>query len=445
MKFSYVPAYGFGKSKKGELEKNDQLTTPGPGKYDFIKNTIHQPTWKIGTSSQRPSGDNTDNPGPGSYNIRFKFPDGPCYSILTRPKENAEKFITPGPSNYKPNTAGKSPSSYTFGRRYKPNTTDMTPGPGSYNIRKAKDLTKPSSIFGHEKRMEVNNRKATPGPGNYNSNINNINIHHPQYSFGKGKRIEDKFFDYPGPGAYKSKEYVGKEGKHISMGLRYKGKSSSDLLPGPGQYKVKTYDCILKKLPNVTIGKAKRFSTNDIYSDNGPGPGQYNDVEKYKYVKNTKPSWKIGKSLRRPLNDQEGCSPGPGRYNISVGSGSPIYSIRNRNKEGVDRNITPGPGRYDNSEFNTYKHYPTWKIGTSKRDDDLKRQIRDGYPGPGTYQSLNKHLKSSPKYGFGTQKRYKDKFDDNPGPGSYHIPCSIIEVNDYTREQGVFDEKFKYI
>ena len=55
------------------------------------------------------------------------------------------------------------------------------------------------------------------------------------------------------------------------------------------------------------------------------------------------------------------------------------------------------------------------------------------------------HLTSKPKYAFGRQKRYKDKFNDNPGPGSYHIPCSIIEVNDYTRRQGVFDKNYQYI
>ena len=36
MKFSYVPAYGFGKAKKIELNKTDQLITPGPGKYESI-------------------------------------------------------------------------------------------------------------------------------------------------------------------------------------------------------------------------------------------------------------------------------------------------------------------------------------------------------------------------------------------------------------------------
>ena len=28
---------------------------------------------------------------------------------------------------------------------------------------------------------------------------------------------------------------------------------------------------------------------------------------------------------------------------------------------------------------------PSWKIGTGMRDDDLKRVIREGVPGPGNY------------------------------------------------------------
>ena len=34
---------------------------------------------------------------------------------------------------------------------------------------------------------------------------------------------------------------------------------------------------------------------------------------------------------------------------------------------------------------------------------------------------------------------------DTPGPGQYHIPCAIVDVNDYTRESGKFDPNFRYI
>ena len=441
MKFSYVPAYGFGKAKKLELNKTDQLITPGPNKYKPIKITNQQPIWKIGTS-QRPKDPNLENPGPGAYEIRFKFPDGPSYSMATKPQKFLEEMITPGPAAYNPLKKNEK-QSYTFGHKYKEKNKEITPGPGNYDLRKEKDLVVPSSIFGHEKKFESDNKNKSPGPGRYNGDINTTNLQHPKYSFGKEKRVTDKINENPGPGNYMHKEYVGREGRKISIGLKFKSKSTENI-PGPGQYTTDNYDPILKKLPDIKIGKANRFSTSNLFEDN-PGPGQY-DNDKVKYVKLNKPSWKIGTSKRKPLSDIVE-SPGPGEYNISknIGDGAPHYSMRIKDKEGGKRFITPGPGRYNNDELHTFKRYPSWKIGTSKRDDSLKRQIREGFPGVGTYQYFDKHLLSAPKYGFGTQKRYKDKFNDNPGPGSYHIPCSIIEVNNYTREQGIFDDNFKFI
>ena len=444
MKFSYVPAYGFGKAKKNELNKTDQLITPGPGKYYPIKIIHKNPEWKIGTS-QRPKESNIDNPGPGTYETRFKFPDGPSYSIRTRKSEVIdEDQITPGPSSYEPKTFDKK-SSYTFGHKYKNKESEITPGPGKYEIRKEKDLKVPSNIFGREKKF-FSSKEAdlVPGPGQYNGNIATTNVHHPKYSFGREKRVTDKINENPGPGTYKHLIYTGNEGKRISMGLKYKSRSTEHL-PGPGQYVTYNYNIVSRKLPDIKIGKAKRFLLDNSSVEN-PGPGQYDISDGIKYTKLQKPSWKIGTSIRRPLNEAIE-TPGPGNYNLTgkIGEGKPQYSMRIKDKEKGDRYVTPGPGRYNNSEMNLYKHYPEWKIGTSQRDDALQRQIKEGFPGPGNYHSNDKHLTSKPKYGFGTQKRYKDKYNDNPGPGSYHIPCSIIEVNDYTRKQGNFDETYKNI
>ena len=442
MKFSYVPAWGFGKSKRIELSKTDLYITPGPGNYDPNKQTKQEPLWRIGTSL-RPKEQNLENPGPGAYNIRFKFPDGPSYSMAKKPTKHPDEYITPGPAAYKPIKLNQK-SSYTFGHKYKDKPSENSPGPGNYNLRTDKDLLVPSSIFGREKKLNSDGLNKSPGPAKYNTNINSTNVQHPKYSFGREQRVTDKINDNPGPGNYEHKEYTGKEGKHISMGLRFKSKST-DHLPGPGQYDTDNYDPILKKLPDIKIGKEQRFSTSNLFAEN-PGPGQYNDADKVKYIKLQKPSWKIGTSLRKPLSDIID-TPGPGNYNISkeIGEGAPKYSMRIKESDSKRRFITPGPGRYNNGEINNLKHYPSWKIGTSKRDDALKKAIREGFPGVGTYQYYNKHLKNAPKYGFGTQQRYKDKYNDNPGPGSYHIPCSMVEVNDYTREQGVFDEKFKFI
>ena len=446
MKFNYVPAYAFGKAKKNELNKTDQLYTPGPDKYSPIKVLHKEQEWKIGTS-QRPKESNLENPGPGTYNTRFKFPDGPSYSIKTKKNEVLnEDQITPGPASYDPKKL-EYKKSYTFGHKYKSKETELTPGPGKYEIRKDVDLKVPSSIFGHEKKFfSSNENMGSPGPGQYNGNINNTNIHHPIYSFGREKRVTDKINENPGPGAYKHLLYTGNEGQKISMGLKFKSRSTANFQdPGPGQYQTENYNIVLKKLPDIKIGKAKRFLSNNSMAEN-PGPGQYNDMDKINIVKIQKPSWKIGTSIRRPLNEVRD-TPGPGKYNLSgeIGIGKPMYSMRQKQKEKSERYTTPGPGRYNNAEMNLYKHYPEWKIGTSKRDDALERQIREGFPGPGNYKSNEKHMYSKPKYGFGTGKRYKDKYNDYPGPGSYRIPCSIIEVNDYTREQGNFDDKYKYV
>ena len=46
---------------------------------------------------------------------------------------------------------------------------------------------------------------------------------------------------------------------------------------------------------------------------------------------------------------------------------------------------SPGPGTYKNEKMGLYKHYPSWKIGTGKRDEDLRRIIKEGFPSPGKY------------------------------------------------------------
>ena len=116
-----------------------------------------------------------------------------------------------------------------------------------------------------------------------------------------------------------------------------------------------------------------------------------------------------------------------------------------KEKNTGDKDLSPGPARYDNDRMDLYRKSPAWKIGTGLRDDTLKRQISQNFPGPGRYESREDHLKSAPMYKFGKEKKLEDKSNGNPGPGSYHIPCSIIDVNSYTREQGKFDNNFKFI
>ena len=82
MKFSHVPAWGFGKAKKLEIEKTDPLYNPGPGQYT-AKRGGNGPTWHIG-SALRSSKNLNKNPGPGQYDIPNKIFNGPKYSMATK-------------------------------------------------------------------------------------------------------------------------------------------------------------------------------------------------------------------------------------------------------------------------------------------------------------------------------------------------------------------------
>jgi hypothetical protein len=135
-------------------------------------------------------------------------------------------------------------------------------------------------------------------------------------------------------------------------------------------------------------------------------------------------------------------------YNIgeNLGQRGPKYSMVGKNTYG-DRagNGVPGPGQYEGGSQANLTKNPAWKIGTSTRDDDLKRVVREGVPGPGMYEYGANNKRDAPKYKFGTQKRGYVQKSDVPGPGQYHIPCSIVDVNGYTRESGKFDLNYKFI
>ena len=108
------------------------------------------------------------------------------------------------------------------------------------------------------------------------------------------------------------------------------------------------------------------------------------------------------------------------------------------------KNGVPGPGQYTGTNA-IYVKNPSWKIGTDQRGEDLRRVIKEGVPGPGMYEFYDKTRIKSPQYRFGTEKRGYLKNSETPGPGQYHIPCAIVDINNYTREQGNFNPIFRYI
>ena len=451
MLFDSVPAHSFPHSKKCEPEKEDKLFNPGPGNYSPKESTYTRlPTWKIGTTKRKVFPVREHYPGPGTYSIPLDITNGPKYSMSTKAglKGSKENLLNPGPAHYKPLLYKSQSCFYSFGLKTKLKDRDNTPGPGNYDLRKEKDLIIPSYLFGREKRDDeiVKRRKKNPGPGKYEYFADSIHIHKPIYSFGKQRKNKDYSTFTPGPGTYGHKEFIGKEATKKTIGIKYNF-SSNDITPGPGHYEQSNPNNYLHKNPFIKIGNAKRVGDlNDLRNTN-PGPGQYDDDTTIKNVFIKNPSWKIGTSKRKSLDHADKSFPGVGNYTISgeLGAFSPHYTMR---EKGILSNYTtdvPGPGTYKNENMTLYKHYPSWKIGTGKRDEDLRKIIKEGFPGPGKYGFKSLKDFFSPKHKFGNSKRFLGNNFETPGPGSYHIPCSIVDITNYTREQGKFDDKFKFI
>lgn len=124
--------------------------------------------------------------------------------------------------------------------------------------------------------------------------------------------------------------------------------------------------------------------------------------------------------------------PGPGNYNIGRDLGKVSYSFGLKGPSSlVGTKGAPGPGAYNSRS--SFINIPGSKIGTSQRDDDIRRATRLGTPGPGAYRE-NKTLvhcavkNDAPIYGFGTQSRDKMAFAGqvySPGPGAYNHKESV--------------------
>ena len=452
MKFNSVPAHSFSHSKKGFTLKNNN---PGPGEYTPFKATLYiEPHWKIGTEKRDTFEKKEDNPGPGSYNPPADIPEGPKYSIYPKLQliDDKNKNNFPGPGAYKPMYKSRS-YFYSFGLKNKKNNKEResTPGPGNYEVRTEKDLVMPSYVFGKEKRgnQTVENKKYIPGPGSYNQSKEFVLIRNPKYTFGAKLKGRNHHTFAPGPGAYNFKSLMGQEGTKITMGLKLNNTiDQGNNTPGPGAYRESIINFYKKKPPYAKLGKSKRMFEM-IKMNTNPGPGQYSYLESEKFTKVTSPSWKIGTSLRKSLSQSDLSLPGVGQYTISgtPGANAPKFSMRIRSFISKFKNDVPGPGQYDSMNMSIYNRAPSWKMGTLTRDGEFRKAIKEDFPGPGKYDTtIDQNEAIKYKYKFAIKKRFsKSKLDDNPGPGSYHIPCSFADVSNYSREKGNFNDTFKYI
>ena len=215
----------FGKLVRDKKKK----PMPGPGAYKSQNDTV-KPRTILGKFSKLTKEINYDNkkPGVGKYNTessrdfgkgeknkftmsktkRSNLVDESKVSSSARNK-NDIKALEPGKYDIKP-MFGTGRKALLRGKPVYHNRS-KTPGPGYYKqeYSKIKTLkTSPSYGIGLGKKTEVirKSNAGFPGPGKYDqhngfdvSDVGKIKA----YKFSKDKRMKDKRFMTPGPGAYK--------------------------------------------------------------------------------------------------------------------------------------------------------------------------------------------------------------------------------------------------
>jgi hypothetical protein len=94
-------------------------------------------------------------------------------------------------------------------------------------------------------------------------------------------------------------------------------------------------------------------------------------------------------------------------------------------------NNVPGPGAYDNDYRVTTHKEPTWRIGTSTRNDKDKIMLRTcDFPPMNKYDPNYKvTIKNLPKWGFGSSQRASlgEGKKISPSMQTYNIPSKTVE------------------
>ena len=411
-KYSFPKASRFGyldKKYKNNLNNNIQTTKLKSGKnrknkklFEEEKNINEGDNFPNVLEFKEETNMKGDNASPNKKN------KNKIKSSQKEEKEEQEENDIPGVGSYNLRGSLKVPVA-KFGTEQKGLYFDkiVSPGPAKYNMRE-KEYGKTNIKYSIPKEVKKEPRPWTPGPGKYDPLTNKVKASILKYSFPKNPKLKYFYNSNPAPNKYNVTSKFGEDGKKITMSPYGRPEIKFNGNPGPNYYDP-DYKKLKKSYPKYRIGTSKRKELYEVEAS-FPGPNKYLINDKFNSKRPKSPTWKIGTGKRPPLY-KKNKTPGVGIYSLRKSyNEAPKYTFSGKypikNKE-----IIPGVGLYNVSKSSqiTMKKEPMWKIGKAKKEFNFKK-------GKG-----------------------------NPGPGMYRIPCSIVDVNDYTREKGKFDKNFRYV
>ena len=299
----------------------------------------------------------------------------------------------------------------------------ITPGPGTYEVRREEDLITiaPKFSTAEKKRDAKTGKFVVPGPGAYEvaTFLHDGHRKSPSKSTGKkGKppagvgnykeRANRMMPDYPGPGTYNPNK------KDAAPSLSIASKTfalwkSAELTPGPGAYSPMYTD----RRVEVAMKTSQRSPLNGLMGTFGPGPAAYNTRRS-----NGSPKYGFGTGQRMVRSSSTESFPGPGQYQLSSARGQSVIFSGKQIVKPLDSN--PGPGSYSPKEINTS---PAVGIGGGKRAPFL---IAKDLPGPGEYDPSHPVHRTVHSTNLNmSARRPLGPVEETPGPGSYDIPTTV--------------------
>ena len=217
------------------------------------------------------------NPGPGAYDMLYKDPHGPKYSLRTKSNIGGRNE-GPGPGAYdgEYTTVKEKAPYWRIGTEARDKLTGFNeyPGPGQY--KNERELNKRATSFPKEEGRTRSLSERAPGPGNY--------AHDGQFEDGikknKGKTFglktgQDRVNNVPAPNAYDPEVApVRPTQARWGFGSSTRDDNHKNLNPAPCDYEINENPVHMAG-PKWGMGSSAQRAEDITSAKANPGPGTY--------------------------------------------------------------------------------------------------------------------------------------------------------------------------